>query len=161
MTITAKNVRLAKVVTVEPTLPLLELERLFEREQLSGVPVLEKGRLVGVVSRADVARALAEADDQAAALLDYYGEVAGASSTPVERARLTGEATELLRVTDVMSTRIVAVEPDQSIQDVAKTLVKHRVHRVLVAVDRQLIGVISSLDLVQLIADGRLAESRD
>lgn len=161
MTISAKDVRLAKVVTVEPTLSALELERLFERERISGAPVVEKGRLVGVVSRADLTRALAEADDQAGALLDYYGEVAGASAGPEERARLTGEKAERLSVKDLMSTRIVSVEPDQSLRDVAKTLTTHRIHRVLVAQDCRLLGVISSLDLVQLIADGRLDESRD
>jgi len=161
MTILARNVRLAKVITVEPTMSALELERLFEREQISGAPVLEGERLVGVVSRADLARAFAEADSTAGVLLDYYGEIADASPSPAERTRLTGEKTEKLLVRDLMSTRLVSVEPDELLQEVAKTFMKHRVHRVLVAEDRHLIGVISSLDLVQLIADGRLEESRN
>ena len=133
MTISAKDVRLAKAITVEPTLSALDLERLFERERITGAPVVEKGRLVGVVSRADLARALATADDEAGALLDYYGEVAGASPSPAARARLTGEKAEGLCVKDLMSTRIISVEPDESLREIAKALTKHRVHRVLVA----------------------------
>ena len=44
-------------LSVRPRTPLLELERLLEREQITGVPVLREGRLVGVISRRDLRRA--------------------------------------------------------------------------------------------------------
>jgi len=156
MAVLARDIALAKVITVEPTLAASDLERLFERERISGVPVVENGRLVGVVSRADIARAIATAEDEARALLDYYGEIAGASSSSDERARLAGQNIESFCVRDLMSNRLVTVPPEQAVREVAQALTKHRIHRVLVAADGRLIGVISSLDLVQLIADGRL-----
>jgi CBS domain-containing protein len=161
MALLAKDVMQAKVVTVESTLSAVELARVLDRERISGAPVVDNGRLTGVVSRADLSGALTEAEDRAEATLDYYRDVAGASPGWSER-RLAGERTESLRVKDIMSKALVTVAPTQSLQEVAGALVKHRIHRALVADhDQRLLGVISSLDMVRLVAEGRLVEGRD
>jgi CBS domain-containing protein len=49
-----------KLVTVAPDLPVNALEALMVRERLTGVPVVERGALVGVLSAPDLARLLAE-----------------------------------------------------------------------------------------------------
>lgn len=53
MPILARDILEAHVVSVEPSLPARELEKLLDRERISGAPGLEAGRLVGVVSRAE------------------------------------------------------------------------------------------------------------
>jgi len=161
MALLARDMMQAEVVTVEPTLPAVELGRLLDRERISGAPVVDNGRLVGVVSRADLSRALAEARDQADATLEYYRDVGGALRDWGGCARLAGELTESLRVRDFMSTNLVTVAPTQPLRDVANTLAMHGIHRVLVAEDRRLLGLISSLDLVRLAAEGRLVEGRE
>lgn len=49
------------VVGVRRTTPLHEVARLLEKHRIKRVPVLEAGRLVGIVSRADLVRQLATA----------------------------------------------------------------------------------------------------
>jgi CBS domain-containing protein len=56
------------VVSVQPDTPLEEIVTLMERRRIKRVPVLDSDRLVGVVSRADLLRALA------AALEEHTGE---------------------------------------------------------------------------------------
>lgn len=158
MTMLAKDVQVTSVVTVAPALSALEFEELLEREKISGAPVVDAGRLVGVVSRADLARALLAADRSADALLDYYRDVSGADPGPAEKSRLTGEQAERLVVRDLMSTRIVSVEPETPVRDVAGVMLANGAHRVLVAKGGQLLGVVSSMDLVRAIADGRLGD---
>jgi CBS domain-containing protein len=46
--------------TLDPELPLDEAFRFLEDEDLERVPVIEKGRLVGVLSRSSLQRRLAE-----------------------------------------------------------------------------------------------------
>jgi CBS domain-containing protein len=46
----------AGVVAVPPTLPLTELEDVLIARHIGGAPVVEDGRLVGIVSRSDVVR---------------------------------------------------------------------------------------------------------
>src|SRR5512133_1466617 len=45
--------------TVAPDTPVQEVVRLMERHRVKRLPVLENGRLVGIISRANLLRALA------------------------------------------------------------------------------------------------------
>jgi len=54
------EVMTGEVVTVEADAPLGEVVALMESRRIKRLPVLEKGRLVGIVSRADLLAALAD-----------------------------------------------------------------------------------------------------
>lgn len=56
-----REVMTCPVITVRRATPLREVARLLEKHRIKRVPVLEAGRLVGVVSRADLVRRLATA----------------------------------------------------------------------------------------------------
>jgi CBS domain-containing protein len=49
------------VISVEPDTPLSEIARLFERNHIKRVPVLENGKLVGIVTRGNLVQAIATA----------------------------------------------------------------------------------------------------
>jgi CBS domain-containing protein len=159
MPILARDVMQSGVVAVPPSLSASELEELLDRERISGAPVVEGGRLVGVVSRADLARAGAAAANDADSLLAFYEDVAGAAPSQHERSRLIGERGESLRVRELMQTQLVTVTPDASVAKVAAALAGRRIHRVLVVDGERLVGIVSTLDLVRLLADGRVVEA--
>lgn len=54
-----RDVMTSPVLTVEPSTPLREVARLLHERRIKRLPVLENGRLVGIVSRADLVRGLA------------------------------------------------------------------------------------------------------
>jgi CBS domain-containing protein len=56
---TAAAVMSAPVITVSETTPVSEIARILEAYHIKRVPVLREGRVVGIVSRADLVRALA------------------------------------------------------------------------------------------------------
>jgi CBS domain-containing protein len=58
---TVNEVMSRPVVGVRPTTPVQEIARLLEKHRIKRVPVLQAGRLVGVVSRADLVRLLVTA----------------------------------------------------------------------------------------------------
>jgi len=60
-------------------------------------------------------------------------------------------------VRDLMSGSPITVSPDDSLSDVAKVLVDRRIHRVIVTSGEKLEGIITSLDLVRLFAENRVA----
>jgi CBS domain-containing protein len=53
------------VVTVSPDTPLQEVVRTMERRRIKRVPVLSDGRIVGIISRANLVQALARLADEA------------------------------------------------------------------------------------------------
>lgn len=156
-TLLARDLMTAAVGTVGPRLTVPELERALTEMRVSGAPVVdERGDLVGVVSRYDIIRAESGAGAEAQALLGYYQEVAGAEPLPSEASRLAGERVRALRVEDIMVRNLVTVQPDQPAREVAGVLARHRVHRVLVADGRRLLGIVSALDIARAVAEGLL-----
>jgi signal-transduction protein with cAMP-binding, CBS, and nucleotidyltransferase domain len=55
----ARELMSSQLVTVEESTPVGEIARLLEERHIKRVPVLRDGRIVGIVSRADLLRALA------------------------------------------------------------------------------------------------------
>jgi len=56
---TAKEVMTKEVVTIDPEADISELAELIEDKHINPVPVVKDGKLVGIVSRADIVRLLA------------------------------------------------------------------------------------------------------
>lgn len=59
-----RGVMTADVRTVEAAADVADIARIFVDERLRSVPVIDRGRLVGVVSRRDLLRTLARPDEQ-------------------------------------------------------------------------------------------------
>lgn len=57
------DVMTRKVITVPPSTPLHEIATLFEKHGIKRVPVVDAGRLVGIVSRSNLIQAVAAAPD--------------------------------------------------------------------------------------------------
>ena len=57
---TVGDVMTRAVICVDPRMPIEAIATLLERRGIKRVPVVEQGRLAGIVSRADLVRALAE-----------------------------------------------------------------------------------------------------
>jgi predicted transcriptional regulator len=55
----AKDVMTRQVISVDPDTSLQEIANLLEKHGIKRVPVIENGRLVGIVSRANLVQALA------------------------------------------------------------------------------------------------------
>ena len=149
MAITARELMQAPVVRVAPEDPLTAIQRLFADEQIHGAPVVdEQGRVVGVISSWDLLRAAADERDATRPIPGYFEDgVATQRWLDFERFGPLGEQ----RVGDVMTSTIVSVAPSAPIDEVARTLLHNQVHRVLVLEDGQLLGLISSFDLIGLL----------
>lgn len=57
------DVMTRNVVTVDEAAPIADVARILEERHIKRVPVLSAGRLAGIISRADLVRALASATD--------------------------------------------------------------------------------------------------
>jgi len=63
----ARDIMTSPVVTVEEDTPLHEVAAVMVRRKINRLPVMRANRLVGIVSRADVVRALVRPDEEIAA----------------------------------------------------------------------------------------------
>lgn len=160
MNLTARDVMRTDVQVIRPDETLAELDRELLEKRVGGFPVVEKERLVGIVSRSDVVRRLSIEQSLAENVSDYYRDTSGYDVDPFESlseiGTRVGARIEDLRVRDVMSRTIISVPPDASLRELARTLLEHGIHRVPVAEGDRLVGIVTGLDLVRLIAEDRV-----
>lgn len=167
------------IVTVAPNLTLRGLVELFANRQIGGAPVMAGSQVVGVVSLNDIVSFEAstpavpgsepdrpeweleppeewrEGDEAAAAFFTDLWPDAGAEV--VERFEQTGSPEwDLLgehTVDEVMSRRVVGIEPDASVEAAARLMTKLQIHRLLVLDQSKLVGLLSSMDVVRAVAN--------
>ena len=160
MPVRARDVMETDVLSVAPSTSLAELSDFLISQRISGVPVVEDGVLVGIVSRSDVVRSLSLERSLVGMVAEGTEHTDFSPGEAHAQAVLPESLSPELRrrtVRDIMVVDVVTVAPDAEIGEVARVLVDRHLHRVLVTEGRTVRGVISALDLVQLIADGRLA----
>ena len=145
--------------TVPSTMPLPEFEQELVAERVSGFLVVDEGRLVGVISRADVVRQICAEREVAERTSDFYFDDTGFHEAPMESlsdiADRIGERLETLTVGDVMTRQPWTVPIDMPLMEIAGKFLDLKVHRLPVTDDGTLVGIVTTVDLVRLIADGR------
>lgn len=67
---------------------------------------------------------------------------------------LVGVYDDEVDVQQVMNKNVHAIAPDADAQTAARMMLKHRVHHLLVMEGDKIVGIISSLDFVRLVAEG-------
>lgn len=102
---------------------------------ISALPVVDgTGRMVGVVSSTDVLTSEAEAPD----------------------ARAREALFQDTMVRDIMTTRPLTVSPDSEVREAAQQMLYADIHRLFVVEGDQVLGVISTTDIMRAVATGRL-----
>lgn len=155
MTLKVRDIMNPNVISVSSDIGLDVLANELFRHSVSGAPVVEGGEVVGTVSRSDIMRQLNIEHTYAMAAFDYYDGPIVTHSKEEEIRQLgamVGSKMEHLTVKDIMNRSVKSVSPDAPINEAAKLLIKHKVHRLLV-IDQELVGIISSMDFVRLSAE--------
>ena len=157
--LTARDLMTPDVVTVPPETPVVAVARLLSERGISAVPVLDaRGRLLGIVTEADLIRRLAgEADRPAGWLRALFADPAAQAD---RYARTHG-----ITASDVMTERVVTVEAAATAAEVAHLMEDKGIRRVLVMHEGRLRGLVSRADLLRALvapppAAGGLSDER-
>ena len=160
MILKVRDIMSASPKTVESRMSLPDLERRFLEDQISGFPVVDANRLVGIVSRSDIIRQLSVEHGLGEVIADYFRVQQDAPTSDVATiADHVGRRMEGLHVKDVMINRLITVAPDVSVVEVATLFLERKIHRLLVVEDGELLGIVSTMDLVRLVAEESLGSA--
>jgi CBS domain-containing protein len=158
MALRARDVMQPNVLVVSPDMSLAALEDFLVSKRIGGAPVVERGELVGIISRSDIVRSLSLERSLSGLISDGLANPEE-SSPPVRLPAGLVEQLAAHSVRDAMVVNPITVAPDAPIAEVARLLHTRHIHRVLVTEGTSVRGVISTLDLVRLVADGKVRES--
>ncbi|HZS66876.1 MAG TPA: CBS domain-containing protein [Burkholderiales bacterium] len=135
------------VITAGPDTPIAKIAALLLGKHISAVPIVEDGRLVGIVSEGDLLHRHEIGTDRRARVgswwLRLFSEDRSASQYVKSHAR---------RARDVMTRDVVSVAPETPIAEIADLLESRGIKRVPVVRDGTLVGIVSRANLVQALA---------
>ena len=178
--LTVRDIMKTHLVTARPDTSVRQLARLLADEEISGAPVVDgNGALLGVVSATDVVRLAAEdtdihvaettlrrehvtirdPDDPEEPELDPLGFFLPEDS-PFSGEDFLNQFTESdldsVSVGDIMTPVAFSVGPRTTLRELAQFLVRGRIHRALVVDGESLVGIVTSGDVLQAVAEGRV-----
>lgn len=136
-----REVMTTRVVAVGPETPLKEVARLLAEHGISGVPVVENGTVLGIVSEADFLVKEEEVPAGRPSLLNWLFE-----ATDGEHARQTKLHATTAR--EAMTAPAIAIGPEHDIREAAALMTRNRINRLPVIEDGELIGIVTRADLV-------------
>lgn len=148
----AKDVMNPEVFSVPVEMSVQELVDFLAEKDITGAPVVDReGRFVGVVSVTDVAESPA-ADSPAS--VDPGREPRGwEDRMSRDELRRLGVRNTTLTVGDIMTPTVYTVPEDTPASQLARTMVAGRIHRLFVTRGRRIVGIVTSLDLLKLLAE--------
>ena len=139
----AKDIMTKKIISIDGCASIRHAIQLMLENEISGLPVLDQlGGVCGMLTEGDLL-ARCEIDS----LSQSCAEVAKVDGTLLNYIK-----SKAWRVSDVMTPNIIAVTPDTPISIAAKLMASHRIKRVLVLDNGELVGLISRRDLLRAIA---------
>ena len=154
--LTAKDVMIQEVLEVRAEWSLQRLVEFLVENSISGAPVTtENGKLVGVVSLTDIIRhdTLLEKGSQSYGTHEYYLHTLESQFAPQEIDSLHFGNEPLMTVRDIMAPTIFRVDENATVQQVADTMIRGRIHRVFVTQEEKVVGIISAADMLRVIRD--------
>lgn len=161
----AKDLMRKNVVALSPDDSIASAVEVLEDAQISGAPVVSSsGRLVGVLTLSDLARSEHLSEDRietqrgSREMSEPVGEERGDELDPNEvffsKEEFSADLRGAERVGDWMTRDVISVSPEARLEDVCRTMTDQHVHRVFVCEEANLLGVITSFDVVRCVAEG-------
>lgn len=111
------------VVTCHPSEKLNVIINKFELFNIAGMPVTDKGKLIGIVCQSDILRGLK-----------------------------TGSIQDLA-VRDVMVEDVITAPPTESAVNIAKIMIEKKVNRVPIIDNDKLVGIVTRGDIIKAVAE--------
>lgn len=132
------------VIAVAPKTPIHEAARLMADHGISGLPVVENdGNVVGIVSEGDLI--IRQKPREPVPWWRVF-------FADAERLAREYQKAHGITVAEVMTRSVITVSPDLPIESAALILDRHRIRRIPVVADGQLVGIVSRGDLIKALS---------
>jgi CBS domain-containing protein len=145
--LSAKDIMTTEVITVTSNLAVEELAAILFENKISGVPVVDDNKLVGVVTESDLIDQKKRVHiPTMISFLDSVIMLDGSDSVEQEIRKMTGSV-----VSDICSSKLITVTPETPLDSIATIMADRNIHTLPVVENEKLVGVIGKADVIKTI----------
>jgi CBS domain-containing protein len=135
-----------EVITIGPEADITEAVKILLDKGVNGLPVVdESGHLVGILCQSDLVRMQKSLPIPSLfTLLDGFVPLSSSALLEAEVKRIAAS-----KVSDAMSTKVVTIGPDMTIDEIAALMVDKKFHTLPVTDNGKLLGVVGKKDVIK------------
>ncbi len=122
------------VLTIPSDMLIIDAQKMMEENNVRHLPVVENGKLVGIVTRSKLR------------------DVAPSAATSLSVWELNYLLSKI-KVKEVMTKKVITTTPDGTIEDAAVLMAENRIRALPVVEDGKVVGIITGTDLFRLLVD--------
>ncbi|MFA6989410.1 MAG: CBS domain-containing protein [Candidatus Gastranaerophilaceae bacterium] len=137
-----KDIMSEDLITINKDATIKELVDLFSKNGIMGVPVIDDDEfIIGVVSSSDVMKNESSHNFYQTPSIDVLESVNYETSSFMNS-----------KVSTIMTKDLYSTSPDDTIAKMSKIMYDKKIHRLLVVDYNKLVGIVSTFDLLKLLA---------
>lgn len=145
----ASEIMTEDVITVSKDDTVKEVAKVLTETGISGVPVVEDGELIGIVSEGDLV-----AHDKKLHFPNYvYFLDSIFYLESVEKFEQDLKKVAAVKIKDIMTEDVVTIGPDTTVEDIATLFTDEEVNRLPVVEDGEMLGIVSRADIVKYMSE--------
>ena len=135
-----------EVITISPEADITEAVKILLDKGVNGLPVVDStGQLVGILCQSDLVRMQKSLPIPSLfTLLDGFVPMSSSALLEAEVRRIAAS-----KVSDAMSTKVVTIGPDMTIDEIAALMVDKKFHTLPVADNGKLLGIVGKKDVLK------------
>ncbi|MCG7851521.1 MAG: CBS domain-containing protein [Methanosarcinaceae archaeon] len=150
-----KDIMNSNVIYCKPDDTISNAAQMLKKHNISGLPVVENGSLVGIVSEADILKLL-EMPEHGGLWLPSPFEVI---EVPIRELISWEETKRMLTdigadpVRKIMNAKVYVTSSEDSVGDASVLMIKHKINRLPVVDNGTLVGIVTRGDIVRGLAE--------
>ncbi|ABR55186.1 putative signal transduction protein with CBS domains [Methanococcus vannielii SB] len=126
--------------------------KLFREKSISGAPIVEGERIVGIISESDIIKSITSHDERVSLVLPSpfdLIELPLKTALKVEQFMEDIDNALKIEVWEAMTEKVITISPETTINKAAETMVKNKIKRLPVVENGKLVGIITRGDLIE------------
>lgn len=145
---TAKDIMTSEVITVGPDTSVEEAAEIMSENDISGLPVIEEGNLIGIVTEKDLI-----IKNKKLHFPDYINLIGGIIYLEsYKKFQEEFKKYVAVKVEQLMTKDVETISPDTPVEEIADLMSREEVNRLPVLDGDKLVGIVTRKDLIDNMA---------
>jgi len=143
----------SEVLYFKPEDSIFEVAKVFSEKNISGAPVVENDKVVGVISECDIVKFMSSKLGKKRTALPSLSLLI--FSFIKDNVELKSEVDKIskIKIKDFMSRKVVSINSEANLLEAASLMEKYDINRLPVVDEGKLVGIVSRADLIKALIE--------